>query len=60
MNPSCDLCNRAAPDAYAAFEQMGEIERILPSYAKVEREIAAGWFNNEIAKAADTRVNIEG
>ncbi len=49
-----------APDAYAAFEQMGEIERILPSYAKVEREIAAGWFNDEIAKAADTRVNIEG
>lgn len=49
-----------APEAFAALEQMGEIDRILPSYSKIEREIGAGCFNNEIAKAAETRVNIEG
>lgn len=49
-----------APGAYADMEMVAELERVIPAYERLEREIGATWYNPVIASQADTRVNIDG
>lgn len=65
---SSDLANKMkfemiehwCPDAYADMEMVAELERVIPGYDRLEREIGSTWFSPALAAQADTRVNIEG
>ncbi len=61
QNMRLSIIKTHAPDAYAALDEMAELNRILPAYGKLERELNNGaWHNPTIAAEADTRVQIDG
>lgn len=55
-----DMIEHWCPDAYADMETIAELERVIPAYERLGREIGSTWFNGPTASQTDTRVNIEG
>lgn len=55
-----DMIEHWCPDAYADMETVAELERVIPAYERLEKEIGSTWFNGPTASQTDTRVNIEG
>lgn len=55
-----DMIEHWCPDTYADMEMVAELERVIPGYERLEREIGSTWFSPALAAQADTRVDISG
>lgn len=54
-----DAIERYVPDAYAMLEESNELPEVVSRAEDSIREINTAFFNAELAKQADTRVEID-
>jgi hypothetical protein len=54
-----DAVERYVPDAYAMLEESNELSEVVSRAEDSIREINTAFFNAELAKQAETRVEID-